>query len=129
MLYIMLIMGIVLFAFGFKKEKESKKEFVRVYENVGGNEEIRLVNHTIADEELKNSIELLQQEIIELKKNIYKNSEKQAADEPGAVHGKQYRQAAEKLKGLYDDKSIETLSKEMEIGKGELLLLKNLSEK
>lgn len=120
MLIIWSLVGLILFALGYKKEREDKNDFSKVYKQVSENEEMKLVNHTISEEELKQKMDLLEKEINDLKKSLVK---------PRVNQGKQYRQVTEKLKELDDSKSIEELSKEMEIGKGELLLLKNLSEK
>lgn len=99
-------------------------------------QELHLVNHTIDEEKLKNDVENLQREMDELKKIVYKNvyrpKEKETSEKDDKNNTKNLNsdnQLFQKFINSEEDTVLEQLSKEMGIGKGELLLLKKLSKK
>ncbi|NLK71641.1 MAG: hypothetical protein GX285_01320 [Clostridiales bacterium] len=135
MLYILLIIGIIIFIYGFYKSRQSGKDFEQFYSQAS-QQELHLVNHTIDEENIKKDLENLQREMDVLKKFVYSNisvsNSKMASETDNKNKTKNMASDNELLQKFIsseDDTSLEQLSKETGIGKGELLLLKKLSRK
>lgn len=158
MAYLILIIGLILFIYGFKKSYGSdKNEFRNIYEQASDQSEIKLVNHTIREDELQQDVAFLKKEVEALKKCMMgritqpseaaspendnnKNLPKKENENISNEKNESYKNKNEgktlsdemlyqKLRESESDLSLEALSKEAKIGKGELLLLKKLSEK
>lgn len=135
MFYIVFILGASLFIYGYIKNKKEKNDFETYYQQASDNKkEYKLVNHTLEEEAMKDEINDLQKEIEKLKSStqakraadydIRKNKTEEKHNEPIS-----YKELIQKLQGLENEQAIDKLSKEMEIGKGELQLLINLFQK
>lgn len=139
MFYFMLLMGAGVFIFGYLKNRKERTNFGAYYQQINDQEkELKLVNHTLEEENLKIEIDELQLEVQQLRgllktyttrenenKSVSGQSLKQDTEKNDVSI---YRDFIKKFQGA-DDETIDELSKELEIGKGELLLLKNLSRK
>ncbi len=134
LLYFLFTVGLVLFLYGLRKSRLEKKTFSVLYDEASEKEDIKLVNHSINEETLKKDIDHLYREIEKIKEDIAKAKIIPEEDNDAAEHdGNEqiiisYKELSERLKNA-DDLSLEKLSREMNIGKGELLLLKNLSKR
>lgn len=159
MAYLILIIGLILFIYGFKKSHIAyEDDFKDIYEQASDQSEVKLVNHTIREDELQQDVAFLKKEVETLKKYMtgraFQSSEipsserdnekgPQKQEEMQNAHSKKekspkhkekeedlsYEALYQKLRDSESDLSLDALSKEMEIGKGELLLLKKLSKK
>ncbi len=139
MFYVIFAIGAIIFTYGYMKNRKEKEAFKVYYQQASQKEnEINLVNHTLEEEKLKNEINGLEREVTRLKSIMNSRStidddkkktiikEKQVEKKKGPIS---YQELIQQFKNADEDQNIEELSKEMEIGKGELQLLKNLSQK
>lgn len=140
MAYILFCLGLILLIYGYRKNLSEKKDFEFVYKDASANDDYKLVNHTIQEEDIKSDIIKLQKEIDDLK-NLMGHTMRLAHGIEGRENDPKnnknnvekrnisYKELSQKLKDSDKNRTLEELSKEMEIGKGELLFLKNLLEK
>lgn len=141
MVYVLLVIGIGLLILGVIRGREkTDTEFSRILEEIEGTDELRLVNHTIGEQELSDR---LNEALIELAnvKAAAARSERRLetietriamqtkANELKKTSPEDYKDMSQKLDSLKKSKSIDQLSKEMEVGKGELQLLQKLQKK
>ena len=135
LLYFLFTVGLVLFLYGSIKIRLENEAFSVLYNEASEKEDIKLVNHSINEEVLKKDIENLYLEIEKIKQQIKKEERAISENSTEAANNEEKEEIiisnkdlSERLKNA-DDSSLEKLSREMNIGKGELLLLKNLSKK
>ncbi len=137
MIYIVLIVGIGLTVYGYIQMRGESAEFSSILGELEETEELRLVNHTINEEELSDGLGKVMLELNGLKSAIERESRRMDALETritGQVKAndvkkttaEDYKEVSEKLGALKRAKTIDQLSKEMEMGKGELQLLEKL---
>ncbi len=136
MIYFLFVLGLVLFLYGLNKTRLENEDFDMFYHDASQKEEIKLVNHTLNEEALKKDIDSLYLEIEKLKQERITNTVLLSKDNPEKTAKKEiekmpisYEGLSEKLKNYDESVSLEELAKEMNISKGELLLLKNLLKK
>lgn len=127
--------GILILAFGIFRESRETQGFANAFDVASGEDELRLVNHTISEEEMKEEINRLITEINDIKKTISReddrieNLEKKITrpkNEIKETTAETYKEVADMIDDTNRAKTIDELSKEMEMGKGELQLLKKL---
>lgn len=119
MFYVLFVIGAIIYTYGYIKNKKANNDFRMYYQQASDNDKVfKLVNYTLEEEKLKEEINDLQKEVERLR-SLLKTKRQPIS----------FQELIQRLQGPDAEQTIEELSKEMEIGKGELQLLKNLFQR
>lgn len=127
MIYALFILGLIIFIIGYKNYRSERKNFALLYNDALTNDEISVVNNTIDEIDMRRDFNDIKKKVNRLDEIINDASKRIDNIEETVFSNKNYfNQVFEQIK---NSNSLDELSKETGIGKGEQLLLKNLLQK